>query len=121
MPWHLATAEFVAEAHRVLRPDGIYVLNVIDRDPLRLLAAEAVTVAARFPHVMLVARPEQLAAGGGGNAVLVGSDRLLDAGVLGARAAARDEPGSVVADAPARFAGAPVLTDDRAPVDQLRS
>ena len=30
VPWHLATAEFVADIRRVLRPDGIYLLNVID-------------------------------------------------------------------------------------------
>jgi MFS family permease len=121
VPWHLATAEFAADVHRVLRHDGIYVLNVIDRDPWRLLAAEVATLADRFPHVALVARPEQLAPGGGGNAVVVASDRPIDTRALAARAAERGEPGSVLDDAAARrFAGdAPVLTDDWAPVDQL--
>jgi spermidine synthase len=123
VPWHLATAEFVTDVRRVLRPDGIYLLNVIDRDPLRLLAAETATVAARFAHVTLVIRPDQLAQGGGGNAVLVASDRPLDLAALAARAAARDEPGSVLDDpATRRFAtGAVELTDDRAPVEQLLS
>ena len=63
VPWHLATAEFVADVRRVLRPDGIYVLNVIDYDPRRLLAAETATLAARFRHVALMIRPDQLAPG----------------------------------------------------------
>ncbi|WP_219415533.1 fused MFS/spermidine synthase [Pseudonocardia nigra] len=123
VPWHLATAEFAAEVHRVLRHDGIYVLNVIDHPPFRLLAAEAATLAQRFPHVALMARPEQLAQGVGGNAVIVASDRPIDIAELGARAAARGEPGSVLGDAATRELadGAPVLVDDWAPVDQLLS
>jgi SAM-dependent methyltransferase len=123
VPWHLATAEFVADVHRVLRHDGVYVLNVIDHDPWRLLAAEVATLAHRFPHVALLARPEQLAAGGGGNAVIVASDLPIDAAALADRAARRGERASVLdAGAALRFAkDAPVLTDDWAPVDQLIS
>jgi MFS family permease len=123
VPWHLATAEFVADAHRVLRQDGIYVLNVIDRDPWHLLGAELATIAHKFPHVALLARPEQLAPGGGGNAVIVASDLPIDVAGLAERAALRGEPASVLdGDAALRFAGdAPVLTDDWAPVDQLIS
>jgi SAM-dependent methyltransferase len=121
VPWHLATAEFVADVHRVLRHDGIFVLNVIDHDPWRLLAAEIATLADRFPHVALMARPDQLAPAGGGNAVVVASDLPIDVAALAERAAARGEPGSVRGDAGTRaFAGeAGVLTDDWAPVDQL--
>jgi len=123
VPWHLATAEFVADVHRVLRHDGVYVLNVIDHDPWRLLAAEVATLAHRFPHVALLARPEQLAPGGGGNAVIVASDLPIDTAALAGRAALRGEPASVLdAGAALRFArDAPVLTDDWAPVDQLIS
>jgi spermidine synthase len=121
VPWHLATVEFAADVHRVLRHDGVYVLNVIDRDPWRLLAAEVATVADRFPHVALLVRPEQLAPGGGGNAVVVASDRPIDTVAIAARAAERGELVSVLDDdAARRFAGnAQVLTDDWAPVDQL--
>jgi MFS family permease len=123
VPWHLATAEFAADVHRVLRHDGLYVLNVIDRDPLALLAAQVATLAGRFPHVALLVRPDQLAPGGGGNAVVVASDRPIDTTALAARAAVRGEPGSVLDDEGVqRFArDAPVLTDDWAPVDQLLS
>ncbi|WP_300010367.1 fused MFS/spermidine synthase [Pseudonocardia sp.] len=123
VPWHLATREFTDEVRRVLRPGGLYVLNVIDRDPLALLAAEAATVAERFVTVALLIRPDQLAPGGGGNAVLVASDTAPDLAELAAAAAARGEPGSVLDDAATReFArDAPTLTDDHAPVDQLHS
>ncbi|OLT15182.1 hypothetical protein BJF78_16355 [Pseudonocardia sp. CNS-139] len=121
VPWHLATAEFAADVHRVLRHDGVFVLNVIDHDPWNLLAAEAATLADRFPHVALMARPEQLAPGGGGNAVIVASDLPIDVAALGLRATARGEPDSVQGDNGTRaFAGdARVLTDEWAPVDQL--
>jgi len=73
--------------------------------------------------VALLIRPDQLAPGSGGNAVLVASDEAPDLTALAAGAAARGEPGSVLDDAATRaFArDAPVLTDDRAPVDHLQS
>jgi len=122
VPWHLATAEFMSDVNRVLRIDGVFVLNVIDQQPWHLLAAEMATVASRFPHVALLVRPDQLAPGGGGNAVIVASDRRLDATAMAAHAAAHGEPNSVLGDDAARgfAAGAEVLTDDWAPVDQLR-
>ncbi len=121
VPWHLATREFVAEVRRVLRPGGVYVLNVIDNDPLGFLRAEVATVAAEFAQVGVVARADQLAAGGGGNAVMVAAADGLDWGELTARAGRRPERPTVLDPAgAARFAaGSAVLTDDRAPVDQL--
>lgn len=121
VPWHLATVEFADEVQRVLRPGGIYVVNVIDNHPMRLLAAETATLAQRFPHVVLLAAPAQLARGGGGNTVLVASDAPIDTATLAARVAERGETGTVLDQAVTRrFAtGAPVLTDGRAPVDQL--
>jgi hypothetical protein len=122
VPWHLATTEFVADVNRVLRNDGVFVLNVIDRDPWRLLAAELATVATRFPHVALMTSgPDQLGRGGGGNVVIVASDRPLDIAALADRAAVRGEPDSVIGEEDSRrFAdGAAVLTDGWAPVDQL--
>lgn len=123
VPWHLATTEFTDEVRRVLRPGGLYILNIIDRDPLALLAAETATVAERFVDVSLMIRPDQLGPGEGGNAVLVASDEMPDLDLLRRLAAARGEPGSVLDDAQTReFAeGAPILTDDRAPVDQLQT
>jgi spermidine synthase len=44
VPAHLATLEFAREIRRVLRPDGVYLLNVIDCPPLRVSRAEAATL-----------------------------------------------------------------------------
>ena len=68
MPWHLATVEFAREIRRVLRPGGVYALNVIDQPPLKLARAEAATLRAAFGDVALVApggAPDSDEAGGG--------------------------------------------------------
>lgn len=121
VPWHLTTVEFVDQVRRVLRPGGVYVLNVIDQDPYALLRAVAATVGARYGSVAVLARPDELAPRGAGNAVIVASDRPLDVGALDRRASARGEPGSVLGPARTRalVGDAAVLTDDRAPVEQL--
>ena len=121
VPWHLTTAEMVAEVRRVLRPGGVYALNVIDFPPLSFARAETATLLAAFDDVAVLATPAALAGDDGGNLVLVASDARLDLSALAERAAVRGEPGSVVGrEGAVAFAGdAPVLTDDAAPVDQL--
>ena len=119
VPWHLTTAEMVAQVRRVLRPDGVYVLNVIDFPPLAFARAETATLLAAFEHVAVLAPPTAVAGETGGNLVLVASDRPLDLDALATRAAQRGEPGTVQGDAAAFAGDADVLTDDDAPVDQL--
>ena len=106
VPWHLATRELVEDVHRVLRPGGLYTLNLIDYGPLGFARAETATLRAVFEHVAVIddAAP-------GGNIVLAGSDAPIEAELPGPDARQIDS---------ARFArGARVLTDDRAPADQL--
>lgn len=121
VPWHLATAEMVAEVQRVLRPGGVYALNAIDNPPGSFVRAEIATLRAVFAHVVMLAPAAQLAGDEGGNYILVGSDRPLPVAELAELAAAAAEPAAVAdAQQTARFAGgARVLTDDDAPVDQL--
>ena len=121
VPWHLTTAEMVQEVRRVLRPDGVYLLNVIDFPPLDFARAEAATLLAAFDHVALMAPPEVLAGEEGGNLVLVASDAPIPADALAQRSSRRQEPTAVVGrEGVDDFAGeAQVLTDDDAPVDQL--
>jgi SAM-dependent methyltransferase len=121
VPWHLTTAEMVQQVRRVLRPGGVYLLNVIDFPPLAFARAETATLLDSFDDVAIMAVQGVLAGESGGNVVLVASDRALPVAALLRRSGARDAPASVVGRAGAQqFAGqAQVLTDDDAPVDQL--
>ncbi|HYN98895.1 MAG TPA: fused MFS/spermidine synthase, partial [Actinomycetota bacterium] len=77
VPWHLTTLETAQEIRRILRPDGIYLVNVIDFAPLLFARAEAATIAEAFPHVALISRPDVLAGESGDNLVMVGSESPL--------------------------------------------
>lgn len=118
VPWHLTTRELVEDVRRVLDDDGLYVLNVIDRPPLRLARAEAATLRAVFAEVVLLGTQELADGEVGGNVVLLASDAPIDRARLQQLADAR-AVGDGVHDTDAFAAGARVLTDDDAPVDQL--
>jgi spermidine synthase len=115
VPWHLATSEWIEEVRRVLRPGGLYALNVIDVEALELLRAEAATVLDAFEHVRMVTFgiPGELY---GGNAVLLASDRSIPD-----RALLDDEisMGFEQARLESFAADAEILRDDFAPADQL--
>ncbi|MEA2193583.1 MAG: hypothetical protein QOG42_17, partial [Solirubrobacteraceae bacterium] len=117
LPWHLATAEFAREIRRVLRPGGLYALNLIDEGELALMRAEAATLLDAFADVRLVAHThdgEPL----GGNVVFLASDRALAPGVRSTSRGAR----TVERVAVERIAGDDDgLRDDDAPADQLIS
>jgi spermidine synthase len=117
VPWQLATREFMAEIDRVLRPDGIYVANVIDGGDESFVRAEAATLATEFATVGVIRGPG-LVDGRSGNAVIVAGQTPLDLTAWDARRAAQDDRGELVVD-PAYLDGALVLTDDFAPVDRL--
>jgi MFS family permease len=127
VPWHLTTDEFLGEVQRVLRPDGVYVMNLIDGPELGFVRAELATLRERFEHVAIVATRSTLARAAGGNIVLVASDVPIDEAVIEERLAERGEDGgagvlSTSADPGGidAFVGdAMILTDDHAPVDQL--
>ncbi|MFC6159382.1 fused MFS/spermidine synthase [Kribbella jiaozuonensis] len=109
VPWHLTTRELITDVRRVLRPGGIYLINVIDHGPARFAKAEVKTLQAVFPYVGEIVRTN----GSGGNFVLIASDRPLDVPAISSRL----EPGMKFLDQPT--SDGPVLTDDFAPVDQL--
>jgi MFS family permease len=119
VPWHLTTRELVTDVRRVLRPDGVYALNVIDRAGGRFARAEAATFAAVFAHSAVVAQPDALAGRGPTvNYVLIGSAAPLPTDALRARLDLRNR-GVILADARAFAGGARPLRDDFAPVDQM--
>jgi spermidine synthase len=118
VPWHLTTREFVRDVDRVLRPDGIYVVNVIDYPTFRFARAELATLRKQFAWVAAIGPRSSFDGSYGGNVVLVASDRRLDRVTLD-RLVFRH--GDVMIDNGDldRFIGtAPVIRDDYAPVDQ---
>ncbi len=116
VPWHLTTREWLTEVRRVLRPDGLYVLNVIDRGDLGLVRAIAATLLDGFADVRVVRRAGP--GDGGGNVVFYASQRPLPAAVAstarGAVTLARPAVQRLAADAD-------VLTDDDAPAEALHT
>ncbi len=120
VPWHLTTREVAEQVRDALAPDGVYAVNVIDYQPDRFARAEIATLRAVFGHVMMIAAPATLAGEAGGNHIMVASRQPLpQAGIVEGLA---QRGAWLLADeaATAEYAGsARVLTDDRAPVDQL--
>ena len=121
VPWHLVTTEWMDEIRRVLKPDGVYMQNILDFYPLELARAEAATLLTTFSDVRFdtFRKPDGTLLGG--SMVLFASDQPL---------------GEVIGESPTKFseftpvsyakpevegfaASADVLTDDFSPADQL--
>jgi SAM-dependent methyltransferase len=77
--WHLTTTEFVTELDRVLRPDGLYLMNVIDGGEKRFTEAELATLAQHVDHLGVVVRSDRPVEAGAANQILLGSDAELPA------------------------------------------
>ncbi len=114
VPWHLTTAEVVAEIDRILVPDGIYVMNVLDGADSEFARAELATLADRFAHVAIVLPTDGVPGDRAVNQVLVASQAPLPAFDVRSdgRVLRGDEAHDFIGDAM-------VLTDDFAPVDRL--
>ena len=116
VPWHLTTREFVREVDRVLRPGGIYIVNVIDYPSFRFARAELATLRAQFRWVAAIAPQASFDDVSGGNVVLVASDRRLQPSAFTDLVVGDEVLEGSALD---RFIGkAPVIRDDFAPVDQ---
>ncbi|MEV0157255.1 fused MFS/spermidine synthase [Micromonospora sp. NPDC050686] len=115
MPPHVAAVEFVAEVARVLRPDGVYLVNVTDLPPLVFTRGQVATLRAVFGEVCLVADRRMLRARRYGNLVLAAAARpgRLPVSRLAGEVARDPVPGAVLhAAALDRFvAGARPATD----------
>jgi hypothetical protein len=118
VPWQLMTTEWLHDVRRVLRPDGLYALNMIDLRPLKLLRAEAATVLATFTNVRLITVAGEDGRPYGGSEVLLASDGPLPA----QRKPAADGASTYDRPSVTRIVdGAKPLRDDYAPVDQLET
>jgi hypothetical protein len=95
-PAHVTTVEFLRDAARVLRADGVYLANVADRPPLSLLRSEVAGVAQVFPHAAVLAETGLLRGRRYANAVLVGSFEPLPLQPLSRRVAGGMVPSRLV-------------------------
>jgi len=118
IPWQLMTIEWLREVRRVLRPGGLYALNMIDLRPLALLRAESATLLEVFKNLRMITPVGEDGLPTGGNAVLLASNGPLPPrhGQPAAGASVFDRNAIV-----RLVAGAKPLTDDYAPVDQLQT
>jgi spermidine synthase len=117
VPWQLLTREWLAEVKRVLKPGGLYAINLIDFGRFDMTRAELATLRQSFADVQMVVSTDDGGNVAGGNQVVFASDARrrwtgfdpeTGIGQLYDRAAT------------ARFAdGGKLLRDDYAPVDQL--
>lgn len=121
VPWHLTTVEFTRQIQRILRPGGIYTMNVIDYGARRFARSAANTLTAVFHNVALFAPPSYIDGDIGGNYVLVASSEPIETGTI--ERAIRSRGGTetgITGESLDRFIdGAVILTDDYAPVDQM--
>ena len=106
----------------MLRPGGIYAVNIIDYPPLRLARAQLATLADVFEHVAVFGPASRVGGTSGGNVILLASDRPFAEEAL--LSADRARGGSAhlaasTAEVEDFTEGALVLTDDFAPADQL--
>ncbi|MFF7736513.1 fused MFS/spermidine synthase [Streptomyces sp. NPDC007984] len=126
VPWHLTTAEAMADVRRVLDEDGLYVANLIDHGDLDFARAEVATLSETFEHVAVLGAPADIGQGPpadseGGNLVVLASDRPVDLRTTQKNLDARKTGWTITTgdDLDVWTGDAPLLTDDHAPVDQL--
>ena len=126
IPYHLTTVEFARMLYGRLKPDGIYLANVIDKlEGGEFLRAYANSLRQVFPHVYVFARGEALLPFDRNTYVIMASRQPLDQKRLEAANAAEEAFSRTTPlpdarlDAYLRSGRALILTDDFAPVDQL--
>jgi hypothetical protein len=115
VPAHMATLEHVHEVRAVLRPHGVYAVNLGDSGRLAFARQQAATLAAEFAHVVVLGEPTVLRGRRFGNLVLAGSDVPFDVTGL-AQLGARSHPRGRAEDGRRFAAGYEPATDAAPPV-----
>jgi MFS family permease len=116
IPWHLTTAQYIAELDRVLRPGGVVIANLIDGGDAGFARAELATYATLFDHVSLIVPPGGIESDAPRNLILIASHEPVgpvDVDVADGSLVSERETAELIGDAI-------ILDDDYAPVDQLR-
>ena len=123
IPYHLTTYEYNEKVVRLLSPEGLYVINLIDlKESPRFLPAMVDTLKKAFEHVYIFSTESSggLNLGGYGTYVIVASQREIGAKKIDSvqeYGRYLDEKGlrALVGAVPTDM----ILTDDFAPVDNL--
>jgi hypothetical protein len=126
VPYHLMTREYDARIRDLLKPDGVYLLTLIDDlEHGVFLRSSIATVREAFPHVKLL-RNARTALGGRQVYVIAGSVQPLDVAELNRLGAGPDGAAPHTAAVPDERLSeylasgrSIVMTDDYAPVDSL--
>ena len=126
IPYHLTTVEFNRIVQQRMKPDGIYLVNVIDKfEDGEFLKAYANGLRAVFPHVYLFGRGSEFLPFDRNTYVLMASQQPLNRAAFEAITSTEgvvDRTTSLEEDrlnAYLKSGRALTLTDDFAPVDQL--
>jgi len=115
VPWHLTTLEVMAEFDRLLRDDGLYMMNVIDSGDSRFARAQLATLREEFDQVAMV-EPQGGIPRTKVNQILIAADipiPALDIDTADGTLVRGQAAQSYIGD------DALVLTDNFAPADQL--
>ncbi|MBI4305625.1 MAG: fused MFS/spermidine synthase [Chloroflexi bacterium] len=127
VPYHLTTLEFNENVKALLKPDGIYAVNIVDRPHSgRFLRSFAHTLQRSFPHVAVVSPDGNFGSDARTTTVVVASYRSITQEDLRTASSrlGRPIPSShvyppVEMDILMNERRAVLITDDFAPVDQM--
>lgn len=95
-PASLATAAFADQVHRVLRPSGRYLLNVVDQPPWTTVGEQAAILGAAFGQLLAFGGREVVRGRHAGNLLLLASDAPLPREALARRLAGGAHPAELM-------------------------
>jgi spermidine synthase len=95
-PAEMASPTFALDVHRVLKPGGHYLLNVVDQPPWPFAAMQAQILRARFAEVLAFGGREVVRGKKSGNVLFLASDAPLPRDALERRLAGGAHPAELV-------------------------
>jgi spermidine synthase len=87
VPTDLRTVESAIGVQRVLRPSGVYLMNVTDRAPFAVTGVELATLLEVFSQVALISEPSVLRGRRHGNLIIAAANRPLPLDAIARRIA----------------------------------
>jgi spermidine synthase len=87
VPGDLRTVEAAARVQRVLRPAGVYLMNVTDRAPFAVTGVELATLLEVFSEVALISEPSVLRGRRHGNLIIAAANQPLPLDAIARRIA----------------------------------